>query len=107
MGTVTVSRKFKDNFEIAVALWKSQGDTDEHIAALKNAIRVDLAEGEGFIREGVHRIPDQKERAALWEEYFQAISNEQAALDASLAKAASGIQGRIVKRILSEKEKKK
>lgn len=100
---VIVSKKFKQNFDIAVKRWLREGDTPEHIEELKALIRTDMDDGEGALRDTENYMPDPAVRRKLWEDHFQAIADEEAALERKAATLAAGIKGRIVNNNLTRK----
>ena len=103
---VIVSKQFKENFEIAVRRWLREGQSPEDIDGLRGAIRIDLADGPGFLRDERNMIPDPDERRKLWADYFQGIADEEAELERTASTLAEGMNDRIVKRNLTEKKKK-
>lgn len=101
---VIVSKKFKQNFEIAVKRWLREGDTPEHIEELKALIRIDMDGGEGALRDPDNYMPDPAVRRKLWEDHFQAIADEEAALERKAATLAAGINSRLVNRNFTRTE---
>lgn len=57
---------FKDDFDAAAALWKSEGETDAGIEDVRAAIRKDIAPGPDTQRHPGHTIDTVEERIAGW-----------------------------------------
>ena len=80
----TVSRQFRDNFELFAAHRMANGElTEEDVAELKRLIRIDLEPGPDQLRQAVlylnaagAKIPatidDHEERYRYWADFFEA-----------------------------------
>ena len=100
---ITVSKQFKENYQIVEQSWRERGDKEEEIAALKDAIRIDLSDGDGFLRDPEHLITDPDVRRKMWDEYFQG----EADAIRGLVRYADGINTRIVNANITRKRERK